>query len=209
MVKAEVFNQTGEKAGEEKLEPKIFDVAPEMALIQQAIVTQLANKRKAVAHTKVRSEVRGGGRKPWRQKGTGRARHGSIRSPLWRGGGVTFGPRSNRNFSKKMNKKARRKALFMALTDQVRNKNLVLINQLKLEKPKTKEFAALAQKLPLGKTFLTILPATDLSIIRASNNLKQTKCLRADSLNVYDVVRHEKIFMPKEALKVINKTYLK
>ncbi len=208
MIKAEVINKEGTKVGEEKLEPKIFDIEPDASLIQQAIVTQLANRRSVIAHTKIRSEVKGGGRKPWRQKGTGRARHGSIRSPIWKGGGVTFGPRNVRNFSKKMNKKARQKALFMALTDKVRNKNIILIDNLKLEKPKTKEFTELTKNIPLGKTFLTILPSTDLSIIRASNNIKKTRCIRADSLNVYDVVKYEKIFMPKKALAVITKTYL-
>lgn len=209
MIKADLMNKEGKKIGEEKLEPRIFEVDPEASLIQQAIVTQLANRRQVLAHTKTRSEVRGGGRKPWRQKGTGRARHGSIRSPLWRGGGVTFGPRKNRNFSRKINKKARQKALFMVLTDKARNKNIILIDNLKLEKPKTKEFAGIIKNFPLEKTFLTILPASDLAVIRASNNLKKTKCIRADSLNVYDVVRYEKIFMPKESLAVLKKTYLK
>lgn len=209
MPKVDVLNLEGKKVGEATLEGKIFEIEPDPALIQQAAISQLAGKRAPSAHTKTKGEVRGGGKKPWRQKGTGRARHGSIRSPLWKGGGVIFGPRAQRNFSVKMNRKAKRKAMFMVLTDKLRNKKIIVLEKLELAKPKTKELVALIKKLPLKNTFLTILPKTDLNIIRAANNLKITSCCRADSLNVYDLLRYDFLLLPKESLSVIKKTYLK
>ncbi|MFH1366895.1 MAG: 50S ribosomal protein L4 [Patescibacteria group bacterium] len=209
MIKIDVLNSEGKKIGEEALEDRVFDVAPDPRLIQQVVVAHLANQRKSIAHTKTKGEVRGGGKKPWKQKGTGRARHGSIRSPLWKGGGVIFGPRSNRNYTLKINKKAKRKALFMTLTDKLRNKKIIVADKLEIAKPKTKDFIALIKKFPLKDNFITILPKTDFDIIRATNNLKITECLRADSLNVYDLLRYNFLLMPKESLAVINKTYLK
>lgn len=209
MLKLDIIDQTGKKIGEEKLEPKIFGVKPDPHLIKQAVVTQLANKRTGIAQAKTKGEVRGGGKKPWRQKGTGRARHGSIRSPLWRGGGVIFGPRADRNFSLKINRKAKKKALFMSLTDKYENKKIVLLNKISIDEAKTKKFLALIKKLPIDRTYLTILPKTDFTLIRASNNLKHTKCLRADSLNVYDIMKYDQLLIDKEALAVIRKTYLK
>jgi len=209
MLKVDVLNLEGKKTGEATLEAKIFDIDPDPSLIQQAAVTQSAGKRRPSAHTKTKGEVRGGGKKPWKQKGTGRARQGSIRSPLWKGGGVIFGPRNKRNFTLKMNRKAKRKAMFMVLTDKLRNKKIIVLEKLELVKPKTKELVALLKKLPLKNTFLTILPTTDLNIIRATNNLKITSCCRADSLNVYDLLRYDFLLFPKESLSVLKKTYLK
>jgi large subunit ribosomal protein L4 len=209
MVKVDVINSEGKKIGEEILEARIFDIEPDPRLIQQVIVAQLANNRKSIAHTKTKGEVRGGGKKPWKQKGTGRARHGSIRSPLWKGGGVTFGPRSNRNFTLKINKKAKRKALFMTLTDKLRQKKLIVVEKLEIAKPKTRDFISLIKKLPLKANFITILPKTDFNLIRATNNLKITECLRADSLNIYDLLKYNFLLMPKESLAVIKRTYLK
>ena len=209
MIKVKVYNIKGQPVGEVKLESKIFDIAIKPDLVQQAVRTQLANKRIAIAHTKDRSEVRGGGRKPWRQKGTGRARHGSIRSPLWKGGGVTFGPRKSRNFALKMNRKARRKALFMALSDKARNKKIVLLDKLEMPTIKTKDFIKIISKLPLKKTILAILPKSDQKIIKSARNIPYVKTINADSLNVIDVLSHEYLFCPKDALGVITKTYLK
>jgi large subunit ribosomal protein L4 len=209
MIKVKVYNTEGKEVGEEKLKPEIFEVKIKPSLVQQAVVTQLANRRLVLAHTKTKGEVRGGGRKPWKQKGTGRARVGSIRSPLWRGGGVIFGPRKNRNFKLKMNKKAKRKALFMTLSDKVNEKKLVLLDKLELAKIKTKEFLKTLSKLPVKNTILVVLPKQDEKIIKSSHNLPYVSCLLADSLNVYDILRHEYLLMPKDALKVIEKTYLK
>jgi len=142
-----IYNQKAEAVGEMKLSDKVFAVKASQALVHQAMVTQMANQRQVLAHTKDRSEVRGGGKKPWRQKGTGRARAGSIRSPIWKGGGVTFGPTKDRNFSKKINKKMRQKAMLMVLSDRVINNNLVILDKLEMEEYKTKKFDEMLKNL--------------------------------------------------------------
>jgi large subunit ribosomal protein L4 len=146
-LKYDIYSPQGDKLSQTDLNPAIFAVEVNPTLIHQAVVTQLANARKVLAHTKDRSEVSGGGRKPWRQKGTGRARHGSIRSPLWIGGGVTFGPTKHRNFAKKINKKMKRKALFMALSDRVKEGQMVILDKLEIKGAKTKEFVELVKTL--------------------------------------------------------------
>lgn len=209
MTKVKVYNQTGKAVGEIKLEPKIFNIEIKPELVQQAVRTQLANKRKVIAHTKDRSEVRGGGRKPWRQKGTGRARHGSIRSPIWKGGGVTFGPQKNRNYSLKMNKKARRKALLMTLSDKARDKFIVVLDKLELPAIKTKDLLKIISKLPLKKKVLIILPKSDQKIIKSARNLPNIKTINANSLNVVDVLVHRCLLILKDSMAIIEKTYLK
>jgi len=149
MTKVKVYNQEGKEAGEQILNPDIFGIEIKPSVIQQVVVAMQSNSRQVLAHTKDRSEVAGGGRKPWRQKGTGRARHGSIRSPLWRGGGITFGPTNQRNFSLKINNKVRRKALFMGLTDKASNQKIILLDSLELPEIKTKSFFAVLQNLKL------------------------------------------------------------
>ena len=209
MVKAKVYNQSGKVIGEEKLEPRIFGVGNKPRLVQQAVRTQLANARLPLAHVKIRSEVRGGGRKPWRQKGTGRARVGSIRSPLWRRGGKSFGPRKDKNFTLKINKSAKRKALFMTLSDKAENKKIVLLDKLELPKIKTKEFLKILAKLPVKKTILTILPKSEKNIIKSARNLSYVKTILANSLNVVDILKHEYLLILKDSLKIINNIYLK
>ena len=137
-LKTKVYNQKVEEVGEIKLTDKIFGIEVHKSLVHQAMVTQMSNERQVLAHTKDRSEKRGGGRKPWRQKGTGRARAGSTRSPIWIGGGVTFGPTKDRNFKKKINKKMKQKALFMVLSDKVLNKSLVVLDKVEIKDFKTK-----------------------------------------------------------------------
>lgn len=143
MLKIAVYNQKGEQIGDQKLNEAIFGIKINPAVVHQAVIAQLANVRKVLAHTKTRGEVRGGGKKPWRQKGTGRARHGSIRSPIWIGGGVTFGPRKERNYKLKINKKVKQKSIFMALSDKVANSKFILLDVLELPAAKTKEMAKL------------------------------------------------------------------
>jgi len=208
MTKVKVYNQKGEAVGEEKLEPKIFGIKVDPILVQQAAKTQQANSRRVIAHTKDRSEVRGGGKKPWRQKGTGRARHGSIRSPIWKGGGVTFGPRKDRNYSLKMNKKARKKALLMCLSDKAENKKIVIVDSLSLSKIKTKDFTAILKKLPLKKKILMVLPKTDKNIMRSARNIPFVNIILANSLNVVDILKNEYMFLPKDSLKIIKQIYL-
>jgi len=208
-MKVDVYNQAGKAVGNVELSDKVFGVKPNRGLIEQAIVTILANRRQVLAHTKTKGEVRGGGRKPWKQKGTGRARHGSIRSPQWKGGGVVFGPRKNRNFELKMNVAAKRKALLMSLSDKATNERLIVLDTMAFEGPKTKQFAAMLKALPHKKTNLFVMPATDLSVVRSGRNIPGVKVIRADSLNIYDIVNCQQLIILQEALPVIEKTYIR
>ncbi len=139
-IKVRVYNQNAEATGEMELSPKVFGMKANSALVHQAVVTQMANMRKVIAHTKTRCEVRGGGRKPWAQKGTGRARHGSSRSPIWKGGGVTFGPRNDRNFKMRINKKMRQNAILMVLSDKLASNHFTIVDKLEMAEFKTKLF---------------------------------------------------------------------
>jgi len=208
-----LYNQKGEEIGKAILPASIFDVAMDQDLVHQAAITQQANARESIAHAKDRSEVSGGGRKPWRQKGTGRARHGSIRSPIWRGGGATFGPTKERVFSKKINKKMKQKALFMALSSKVRDKEAILLDKLDLSEPKTKQMAQIIDglgkklKVDFNKGTLIVLSKVDQDISRASRNIPKIKVTRADSLNVLDILSYRNLLMLKSAVGVIKQTY--
>ncbi len=213
MSKVPVYNQTGEKIEELDLTSAIFDIEPKVELLEEAVRMQLANARQPLGHTKTRAEVRGGGRKPWKQKGTGRARHGSIRSPLWSGGGVTFGPRSNRNWQIKMNKSAYRKALFMALTDKVRNNALIVVDKMDIDQPKTailakilKNFLEKVDAAPRN-VLLVVLPGKDGNLEVAGKNLAGAQVTRANSLSVYDILRSNNLVVLKDAISTIEKTY--
>lgn len=209
-MKIAVYNQEGKEVGKSLLPKEIFDLKLNPDLVHQVMVSQMANRRRVIAHTKGRAEVRGGGRKPWRQKGTGRARHGSIRSPIWRGGGVTFGPTKERVFKEKINKKMRRKALFMVLSAKAKNNSLILLDKLKIEKPKTKVMAEIFKKLPCkGKSSLMALPIIDKNIILAARNIPKITTIQARDLNVLDLLNFKYLVMPKEAIKTIKETFLK
>jgi len=204
------YNQRGEEIEQTKLPAEIFEVKINPDLIHQVVVAQMANRRKVTAHTKGRGEVRGGGRKPWRQKGTGRARAGSIRSPIWRGGGVTFGPTKERVFKKKINKKIRRKALLMALSGKAKNDLLILLDEIKLKKSKTKLMAEILKKLPCQeKSTLLVLSGMDKNIITAARNLSNTEIRQARDLNALDLLQFKYLVMPKKAIKTIKETFIK
>lgn len=218
-----VYDTNGKEVATAELRPEIFGLKLNPDLVKQVVEAQISQSRIPYAHTKDRGEVRGGGKKPWRQKGTGRARHGSIRSPIWRGGGVTFGPRKEKVFAKKINKKMRRKALFMVLSGKVRDKELILLDDLKLEQPKTKLMAkiinnifgapALAGDKSLAKartpSVLIALPVPDKNVILAARNIPRFSTIGANSLNVVDLLNYKYLIMPKEALEVIERTFLK
>lgn len=213
-MKISIYNQKGEETGKIELPEEIFGVRMNSDLVHQAVIAQMASSRKVLAHTKTRGEVRGGGRKPWQQKGTGRARVGSIRSPLWKGGGVTFGPRKDRNFAKKINKKMKRKALFMVLSSKVKDKELVVLDKIELGKAKTKEMAKIlvqSSKLKIKnkKNILIALPKVDKNIIMSARNIPKVKTILADSLNIVDLLNYKYLLMPEEAIQVIKKTYNK
>lgn len=202
ILKAKLYSQTGEEKGEVKLDPEIFGVGPiKAALIQQAVVAQMANSRPRVAHTKNRGEVRGGGKKPWRQKGTGRARHGSIRSPLWRGGGITFGPNADRHYDKKINKKMKRRATLMVLSDRAENKAIKVLETLELKAAKTKLLKEVLEKLKLEKYTVIIIEKANPIIRRASQNLAKVKLLTINSLNIVDLLKGKNIVFTQDALK--------
>lgn len=205
-----IYNQKGEKIGQTRLPSEIFGIEIDPDLIWQVVVSQMANRRKAIAHTKTRAEVSGGGRKPWAQKHLGRARHGSIRSPLWRHGGVVFGPRKEKIFKKKIPKKMRRKALFMVLAAKAKENLLILLDKLKIEKPKTKLMAEILEKLPSKKeSSLIVLPKIDKNAILAARNLPKVQTIQAKDLNCLDLLSFKFLIMPKDSIKVIKETFLK
>ncbi|MCJ7787040.1 50S ribosomal protein L4 [Patescibacteria group bacterium] len=208
-MKITIYNQEGKGIGTTILPKEIFDVKLNPDLVHQVVVSQMAIRRKVIAHTKTRAKVRGGGKKPWRQKGTGRARAGSIRSPIWRGGGVTFGPTTEKVFKKRIPKKMRRKALFMVLSAKAKENLLLVLDNLKIEKPKTKSMKEILDKLFLKKgSGLVVLPRMDKNIIKAVNNIPRVITAQAKDLNVLDLLCYKYIIIPKEAIKVIKETFL-
>ncbi|KKR02925.1 MAG: 50S ribosomal protein L4 [Parcubacteria group bacterium GW2011_GWF2_39_13b] len=204
-LRRKVYNQDGQEIEELELSEEIFGLKLNKDLIHQAVVAQMANSREAIAHVKDRSEVRGGGKKPWRQKGTGRARHGSIRSPIWRGGGVTFGPTKERNFSKKINKKMRQKALLMVLSSKAKDNELVILDDLKLNSPKTKEMAGIMKNLEKAKkdikrSSLVVLVKKNENIVKAIKNIPKMGAIGINNLNVVDVLKYKYLIMNKEGI---------
>ena len=209
-MKITIYDQEGKEAGTTLLPKEIFDVKMNPDLIHQVVVSQMANRRKVIAHTKTRGEVSGGGKKPWKQKGLGRARHGSIRSPIWRHGGIVFGPTKEKVFTKKIPKKMKRKALFMTLSDKVKNNLLILLDKLKLEQPKTKFMSEILKKLPSKrKSSLIALPEMDKNLILAARNLPEVETIQVKDLNCLDLLSFKYLIMPKESVKVIKETFLK
>ncbi len=206
-MKADLYNNKNEKVGTVDLPERVFGVRWNADLVHQALTTQLANSRGLSAHVKNRAEVSGGGKKPWRQKGTGRARHGSIRSPLWRKGGVTHGPNPERNLSVKLNKKMREKAIFAVLSRRLRDNEIKFVDAFGLTEPKTKIVAGILEKLLSSKRLNVAIVASGEKIPRASRNLNETKVIDPKTLNVYDLLKHKLILVEKEALPVIEKHY--
>jgi large subunit ribosomal protein L4 len=200
MSKAKVYNMRGEVVGEEALDPDIFGVEVKAGLIHQVLVAQMANKRQVLAHTKDRGEVRGGGKKPWKQKGTGRARQGSIRSPLWVGGGIVFGPTKERVFKQKINKKMKRKALLMCLSERAGEEKIILVEKLEMDGIKTKRFVEILNNLPNKKQkTLLILDKDNKNIVKSAANLPQIKTTETDNLNVGDILNHNCLLIPVSA----------
>ncbi len=193
-MKLPVYTKENKAVGEIEVSDAIFGRAWNPTLVHQIIVALAANRRAPIAHTKDRSEVSGGGRKPWRQKGTGRARHGSSRSPLWKGGGTTFGPRNERDFSQKINKKMARAALYCALSKKLADGEMRIIDDLTLARPKTKELHWIPHSALL-------VPAADnRDIYRASANLPKVKTMYFSSLNAEDVIKYKNIFIDQKAV---------
>jgi len=200
------YNQEAKEIGKTRLPKEIFSIETNKDLVHQVMVSQMSNRRQNTAHVKDRSEKRGGGRKPWSQKGTGRARHGSTRSPIWIGGGVTFGPRNERNYKKDIPKKMKRKALFMALTEKAKE-NIILLDTLKLE-GKTKQVATLLKALPCKGSILVALPEHNKKMILAFRNIPKLDTIPAKDLNLLDVLNHKYLLMTKDSLKVLKQTFI-
>lgn len=199
MPKVALYNTEGDQVGEVELNPDIFDVKVNETLMHNAVLMHLANRRQGNASTRVRSEVRGGGRKPWRQKGTGRARHGSIRSPLWVGGGTTFGPRP-RNFGFTMPKKAKKLAIKSALTSKVKSGSLKILENLTFEEPKTKEMVRVLSSLKAPARVLVVTGESDSTVVKSARNIPGVKTLPAYQLNVYDILNCENLILTREAV---------
>ncbi len=208
MSKVNVYNLAGEVVGQQELNQAIFGVQVKPTVVQQVVRAQLANRRQSWAHTKTRSEVRGGGKKPWAQKGTGRSRHGSTRSPIWKGGGVAFGPRSDRNYTSRMNKKVRQLALRMVLSDKLADQRLILVNSLALPEIKTKQVAQALGKLPRkGRTTMFVLDKEAKNMSRSSRNIADVMLSGVESLNVHDTLKANTIVLPVSALPMLEQLY--
>ena len=205
MAEVSVLNMEGSEVGKIKLNDAIFGVEINEHLVHQAVVAQLANNRQGTQKAKTRSEVRGGGRKPWRQKGTGHARQGSIRSPQWTGGGVVFAP-TPRDYSKKMNKKEKRIALKSALTSRVEEGKFIVLDELKFDAPKTKEFAQVLKNLEADKA-LVVLNDNDTNVVKSAANIPAVKTASTNTINVYDILKYDTVIVTQDAVKTIEEVY--
>lgn len=208
MTKAPLYNQEGKKIGEVELPPTMFEIPVKPEIVHQAILNQNANARRPLAHTKTRGEVRGGGKKPWRQKGTGRARHGSIRSPIWKGGGIVFGPRASRNFHQVMTKKLKRKSLMMALSDRAKYSRIAIVKSLDLPEAKTRMLRELLKKIPIdGKNILLIMSKENSLTKRAARNLSGFRVCSGSNLNTRDIIASDALVIEQAGLEKIKETY--
>ncbi|MDD4289769.1 MAG: 50S ribosomal protein L4 [Patescibacteria group bacterium] len=210
MLKTKIYNLEAKETGELELNEKIFGVKINAPVIQQVVEAHLANRRQVLAHTKQIGEVRGGGKKPWKQKGTGRARQGSIRSPQWKGGAVTFGPTKDRNFVKKVNQKMKQKALFMIFSDRFNEQRLTVLEDLNLTSKKTKDLLNSISKFNLNdKKVLIGIDKVNENILKASKNLKNIKIMPVSSFNVYTLLKFDNLFLTKKAVEKIIKHFNK
>ena len=205
MAKVAVYNMEGKEVDSIELNDSIFGVEINEHLVHMAVLQQLANKRQGTQKAKTRSEVRGGGRKPWRQKGTGHARQGSTRSPQWTGGGVVFAP-TPRDYSFKLNKKEKRAALKSALTSRVVENKFVVVDELKLDEIKTKKFVEVLKNLNVEKA-LVILNDMDEKVIASAANIPTVKTTQTNELNVFDVLKYDTVVVTKAAVATIEEVY--
>ncbi len=206
MPSLKLYDMKAKAVGDIQLNDNLFGMEYNEALIHQVVVARLANDRQGTKSTLTRSEVRGGGRKPWRQKGTGRARQGSTRSPQWVHGGVVFAPKS-RDFSKKVNNTAKRVALFSALSEKIREENVVIVDKFDFTAPKTKEAVAFNKAFGFDKTVLLVLDGENVNARRATSNLKNVETINVALLNTYDVVKYAKVVLSKTAVEKLEEVY--
>ena len=205
MANVSVYNMEGKEVGSMELNDAVFGVEVNEHLVHMAVVQQLANNRQGTQKAKTRSEVRGGGRKPWRQKGTGHARQGSTRAPQWTGGGMVFAP-APRDYSFKLNRKEKRAALKSALTSRVQENKLVVLDELKFDEIKTKKFAEVLKNLNLDKA-LVVLNENDQNVVMSAKNIPTVKTAQINTINVYDVLKYNTVVLTKAAVESLEEVY--
>lgn len=206
MPKLNVLNIDGQNVGEIELVDSIFNVEVNEHVLYEAVKNQLANKRQGTQSAKTRAEVRGGGRKPWKQKGTGRARQGSIRSVQWVGGGVAFAPKP-RNYRYTLPKKVRRLAMKSALSSKVQNNEMIVLDVLNMEAPKTKEFAQILKNINAGKKSLIVTAENNENVIRSARNIEGVQVSTVNTINVYDILKYDSFVITTEAVKKVEEVY--
>jgi large subunit ribosomal protein L4 len=206
MPKVAMYDMQGAQVGEIDLSDNVFGIQPNVAVMHQFVKMQLANKRVGTASTKTRAEVRGGGKKPWKQKGTGRARVGSSRNPVWRGGGVAFGPKP-RDYSYKLPRKVRRLALKSALSSKALDSNIIVVDFLTFDEPKTKLMVATLGLLNVGKKTLLVTADGDVNVYKSARNIPGVKPLKADYINVFDILKYETLLMTKDAVARLEEVF--
>ena len=206
MPRVQVFDMNGEKLKQMNISKEIFGIEPNEVVMHAAVVNYLANQRQGTQSTLTRTEVRGGGRKPWRHKGTGHARQGSIRAPQWRHGGVALGPKP-RDYSYSLNKKVKRLAMKSALSSKVLDKTLIVLDNLTLEEYKTKAVINMFKALEVNGKALIVMPAVDSKVIKSANNIPGVKTTLVNTLNVYDILNHDNLIMTVDAVKKIEEVY--
>ena len=205
MATVSVLNMEGKEVGTMELNDAVFGVNVNEHLVHMAVVQQLANNRQGTQKAKTRSEVRGGGRKPWRQKGTGHARQGSTRAPQWTGGGVVFAP-TPRDYSFKMNKKEKRAALKSALTSKVQENKFIVVDELKFDEIKTKKFVEVMKNLNVEKA-LVVLNNNDVNVVKSAANVPTVKTASTDTINVFDILKYNTVVVTKAAVETIQEVY--
>jgi large subunit ribosomal protein L4 len=206
MPKVNVYNVSGAQVGEVELSDSVFGIEPHVHVLNEAVLMQRASLRMGTHDTLGRSEVRGGGRKPWKQKGTGRARQGSIRSPQWKGGGIVFGP-TPRSYSYKLPKKVRRLAIKSALSSKVIDNEIIVLDQLQLTGPKTKDFANILKNLKIERKALIVTPEYDENVALSARNIPGVRVVAADGINVLDVMVYDKLIITKDAVQKVEEVF--
>lgn len=206
-MKTKIYNIEGKEVGQLEMSERVFNVSANADLIHQVVVAQMANSRQLVAHTKTRADVRGGGKKPWKQKGTGRARHGSTRSPIWKGGGVVFGPSNERNYTQRINKKMKTKALFMVLSEKLKNNKIIVVDNLLIDKPSTKKVLSMLDNLSISTKALLAMDEKNDNMIKSVNNVDIISLIASDSMNVVDLMKNDILIINVKGVEKLEQTY--
>lgn len=206
MPKVAVYDMRGAQVGEIDLNDQVFGIKPNEAVMQQFVKMQLANKRQGTASTKTRAEVRGGGKKPWKQKGTGRARVGSTRNPIWRGGGIVFGPKP-RDYSFRLPRKVRRLAMKSALSSKAQDSNIIVVDLLTFEEPRTKLMVETLNLLNAAEKTLVVTADGDVNVYKSARNIPGVKSLKADFINVFDILKYDTLLMTRDAVARVEEVF--